>query len=72
MTGFAASLSRSGQPGQVDPGQKLIVDTTFHQRVTKTATGRLIGHRCKEAEAAKQHEIQPQLRARAGFESRGP
>ena len=31
------------------------------------ATGRRIGHRCKEVGAAKQHEIQPQLRARASF-----
>jgi len=48
-----------------NPGQKIIVDTTFHQRVAKTAMGRRIGHRRKEIEIAKQHEIQPQLRARA-------
>jgi len=44
-------------------GQKIIVDTAFHQRIAKTATGRRIGHNCKEVETAKQHEIQPHFQS---------
>jgi len=29
-----------------NPGQKIIVDTALHQRVTKTAMGHLIRYRC--------------------------
>jgi len=47
-----------------NPGQKVIVDTALHQRIAKMAMGRRIGHRRKEIETAKQHGIQPQLRAR--------
>jgi len=47
----------------VNPGQKVIMDTALHQRVPASARcengngSRLIGHRRKEIETAKQHGI---------------
>jgi len=38
-----------------NPSRKIIMDTALHQRVTKTAMGRLIGHRCKES--GSQHSM---------------